>query len=183
VKKDRRVEKTQRGLRHALTELMHEKRYDAIAVKEILGRADVGRSAFYTHFQGKDALLASGIHEILDAAWPSRARDGAVWFSLPVLEYVGRRRNASHIGMDPQGRAIVHEHLRQVLVARLIDDDAIPAPRGDAGAAIPREVVVDYVATTFVLVLNWWIDSRSPLTAREADAVFRSLVMPTLRSS
>jgi AcrR family transcriptional regulator len=179
VRKDRRVEKTQRVLREALTELMHEKSYDTIAVKEVLGRADVGRSAFYTHFPDKDALLASGIHEILDAA-PPRADDRAVWFSLPVLEYVGRRRHLSHVGMEPRGRAIVHEHLRQVLVERLTNDDGIPAPRDDAGAAIPRELVIDYLATTFVLVLNWWIDSRSALLPRQVDALFRSLVSPTL---
>jgi AcrR family transcriptional regulator len=49
---DRRVEKTQRQLREALVSLIHEKSYDAIVVKEILDRADVGRTAFYTHFSG-----------------------------------------------------------------------------------------------------------------------------------
>src|SRR5204863_3857985 len=124
--------------RESLTSLMHEKRYDTIAVKEILGRADVGRSAFYSHFHDKDALLESGIQEILDAArpsasHPSRAGDGALWFSRPLLEHIGRQRHASHIGMDPRGRAIVHEHLRQVLVTRLNADDALCTPRAAAG--------------------------------------------------
>ncbi|HZI79856.1 MAG TPA: TetR/AcrR family transcriptional regulator [Vicinamibacterales bacterium] len=180
-KKDRRVQKTERVLREALTSLMHEKSYDTIAVKEIVGRADVGRSAFYTHFHDKDSLLASGIHEILDAARPAAPNDRGLWFSLPVLEYVGRRRHASHIGMDARGRAIVHEHLRQVLVERLTDDEAVPAPR--SGAALSRELLIDYLATTFVLVLNWWIDSRSPLSPREVDGLYRSLVGPTLAAT
>jgi AcrR family transcriptional regulator len=181
AKKDRRVQKTERVLREALTSLMHEKRYDTIAVKEIVGRADVGRSAFYTHFHDKDSLLASGIHEILDAARPAAPNDRALWFSLPVLEYVGRRRHVSHLTMDPRGRAMVHEHLRRVLVERLAEDGAMPAPRG--GTVVSPELLIDYLATTFVLVLNWWIDSRSPLSPSEADDVFRALVSPTLATT
>jgi AcrR family transcriptional regulator len=63
--KDRRVQKTQRLLRDALVSLIHDKSYDSIAVKEILDRANVGRSAFYAHFHDKHALLASGIHQML----------------------------------------------------------------------------------------------------------------------
>ena len=58
---DARVRRTRHRLRDAIVSLIHEKSYPAIAVKEILERADVGRSAFYAHFSNKDALLASGI--------------------------------------------------------------------------------------------------------------------------
>jgi AcrR family transcriptional regulator len=181
ARKDRRAQRTQRVLREALTSLMHEKSYDTIAVKEILGRADVGRSAFYSHFHDKDSLLASGIHEILDGARPAAAPDRPLWFSLPLLEYVGRHRDLSHLEMDPRGRALVHDHLRQVLIDRLTDAGAAPAARAEDGAAAPpRALLVDYLATTFVLVLNWWIDSRSRLSPREVDALFRSLVGPAL---
>jgi AcrR family transcriptional regulator len=51
--KDRRVQKTRGLLLEALVSLIHEKSYDSIAVKEILHRANVGRSTFYMHFPGK----------------------------------------------------------------------------------------------------------------------------------
>jgi DNA-binding MarR family transcriptional regulator len=41
---DRRIQKTQNLLREALVSLIHEKNYDSIVVKEILDRANVGRS-------------------------------------------------------------------------------------------------------------------------------------------
>src|SRR5215470_5181989 len=62
---DRRVQKTQDLLRNALVSLLAQKPYDAIVVKEILDRANVGRSTFYMHFRDKDDLLVSGIHEML----------------------------------------------------------------------------------------------------------------------
>jgi hypothetical protein len=36
------------------------------------------------------------------------------------------------------------------------------------------------VASTFILVLNWWVEESSPLAPKEVDAVFRALVLPTL---
>src|SRR5512147_2322079 len=60
---DRGVQKTQNPLRAALVSLIAEKPYDSIVVKEILDRANVGRSSFCMHFRDKDDLLASGMYE------------------------------------------------------------------------------------------------------------------------
>src|SRR5947207_8618855 len=62
---DRRIQKTVKLLREALVSLISEKPYDSIVIKEILDRANVGRSTFYMHFRDKDELLLSGIHEML----------------------------------------------------------------------------------------------------------------------
>jgi AcrR family transcriptional regulator len=56
---DRRIQKTLQHLQTALVELIDEKEYDAITIKDILDRANVGRSTFYAHFENKDQLLRS----------------------------------------------------------------------------------------------------------------------------
>jgi AcrR family transcriptional regulator len=60
--KDRRVQKTRKLLQDALIELVAEKGYEAVSIREILDQANVGRSTFYSHFQDKEQLL----HSILD---------------------------------------------------------------------------------------------------------------------
>ena len=62
---DRRVQKTRKLLQEALMELVAEKGYEAVTIREILDKANVGRSTFYAHFQDKDQLLHS-ILELLD---------------------------------------------------------------------------------------------------------------------
>src|SRR5215475_3705502 len=96
---DRRVQRTKTSLRNALMGLAREKPYPAIAVKEILDRANVGRSTFYTHYRDKNDLLESGIHGIL-RSMQDRPRAGSaverlVAFSLPILEHIGEHRRAS----------------------------------------------------------------------------------------
>jgi len=185
--KDRRIEKTQSLLRDALVSLIHEKPYDAIAVTEILERANVGRSTFYTHFRDKDELLASGIHHKLrsvqSAELPSSAKgpERIIWFSFPFFEYHHQHRRTYKAHMGTRGRAIIHEHLRRVL-AELIADDVKKACHGrrKAMGQISPDLLVQYVASTFILVLNWWAESKSPLPPNEVNDLFRTLILPTL---
>ena len=59
---DRRVQKTRKLLQDALIELVADKGYEAVSIREILDTANVGRSTFYAHFQDKEQLL----HSILE---------------------------------------------------------------------------------------------------------------------
>src|SRR6476646_4543473 len=54
---DRRTIRTISALRTALIDLMLEKHYDSITVQDIIDRANVGRSTFYSHFRDKEDLL------------------------------------------------------------------------------------------------------------------------------
>ena len=186
---DRRVEKTQELLRGALVSLIAEKPYDSIVVKEILDRANVGRSTFYMHFRDKDDLLVSGIHEMLEPAavptgpFSARGRQQFLRFSLPVFEHHYRHAHAWGDRIGTRGRAILHEHLRRVLrkvVARGMKQEFRAARK--PSRQIPADLVAEYVASTFVLVLNWWLDKRMPFEPKEINEVFRKLIAPTLDS-
>jgi AcrR family transcriptional regulator len=189
--RDRRVQRTQKVLRDALHGLIREKSYDSIAVQEILDRANVGRSTFYTHYRDKDELLVSGIHDILDPARASVSASSSAGgherilsFSLPILEHIDRHQRAGEGRMGARGRAVLHGHLRRVL-AELITDDLREdlRGRGKATSTVPSNLLVQYVASTFVLVLNWWVESRSRLPPGEVNDLFRALVLPALAAS
>lgn len=188
--KDRRIQKTQKLLREALVSLIHEKTYDSIVVKEILDRANVGRSTFYMHFRDKDELLVSGIHDMLRSVQPAglppsaKSYEQIIWFSLPIFEQINRHRRAGEARIGTRGRAIIHEHLQKVL-AELIADDVKKnfQSRRKTAAQIPSDIVVQYVASTFILVLNWWVESRSPLPPKDVDDLFRVLILPTLAAT
>jgi len=59
---DRRTLKTKRALAAAFKDLLLEKGYDAITIQDIIDRADVGRSTFYAHYEGKEQLLIGNIN-------------------------------------------------------------------------------------------------------------------------
>jgi AcrR family transcriptional regulator len=176
------VRRTKSSLHSALIGLAREKPYPAIAVKEILDRANVGRSTFYTHFGGKDDLLESGINEVLELARGASGRYSAVErplsFSLPLLRHIDEHRHAPGPQMKREGRLVMHTRLGEILRDWLAADLARMSPI--SANRMPIDLVAQHIATTFVLVLNWWVDN-SPASSPEAiDAQFRRLIAPSL---
>ena len=70
---DRRVRKTKRQLREALTTLLLEKKFSDITVREISELADVNRGTFYTHYRDTTDLL----HQ-LESSFLNRLREISV---------------------------------------------------------------------------------------------------------
>ncbi|MGH2605981.1 MAG: TetR/AcrR family transcriptional regulator [Anaerolineales bacterium] len=61
---DPRVRRTRQLLLRALQELMAEKSFQAITVRDIAERATVNRATFYAHFTDKYALLEFSVREM-----------------------------------------------------------------------------------------------------------------------
>lgn len=66
-KEDRRIRRTKRLLRQALAELMNEKEFKDITVKEITERADLNRGTFYFHYTDTYDLREKIENELSDS--------------------------------------------------------------------------------------------------------------------
>ncbi|MDE1976115.1 MAG: TetR/AcrR family transcriptional regulator [Elusimicrobia bacterium] len=180
------MQKTRLFLREALSSLIREKCYETIAVKEILDRANIGRSTFYMHYRSKDELLAGCVSEMLGQISPQstsgRPQDKLLAFSLPILEHHAHHRGAEPRQMGIRGQAVLHEQLRNIISERVSEqiEKSVFLKKWPAG--IPSELLPQYLASSFILVLNWWLRSNSRRAPKEVDAIFRSLVTPALAS-
>lgn len=186
-RQDRRVQRTRQLLHGALMSSVLEKKYESITVQAILDRANVGRSTFYIHFRGKDDLLVSMIHELLGPVHglgeaPAGPIDRRITsFSLHIFEHILHHRRAAAVVMGPRAWAVVHGHLQRILAEQIADDLKRHARARQRGTGqIPPELLAQYVAATFILVLNWWVESQTRLPPKEVDTLFRSLVEPAL---
>jgi len=64
---DRRIIRTKLAIREALVELIAEKGFDSLSVRDITTRANVNRGTFYLHYQDKFDLLDQIEMEIVQA--------------------------------------------------------------------------------------------------------------------
>jgi AcrR family transcriptional regulator len=62
---DRRVRRTQHLLARALIALTLEKGYEAVTIRDITERADIGYATFFRHYHDKDELLKDVLDVVL----------------------------------------------------------------------------------------------------------------------
>jgi len=109
-----------------------------------------------------------------------KSSHGIVWFSLPIFEYIQQHRRTSQAKMGSRGRAIIHEHLQKVLSELIADDIEKRIRTRSKPGHTPTDLLIQYVSSTFILVLNWWVETRSPLSPKDVNECFCSLISPTL---
>ena len=63
------------------------------------------------------------------------------------------------------------------------DSEWQPLNRGKGPTQIPADLLVLHLASTFVLVLDWWIERQDALAPKQVDAVFRALESTILTES
>src|SRR5512139_3307235 len=66
VRADRRVKRTHKLLQEALVGLTLEKGFEAVTIRDITDRADVGYATFFRHYPDKEALLADVLESMKD---------------------------------------------------------------------------------------------------------------------
>lgn len=65
MKQDKRVQKTEKGIRDAFISLLREKSFADITIRSIAERAQISRSTFYDHYADKYLLLETLYQEII----------------------------------------------------------------------------------------------------------------------
>lgn len=187
--KNRRVRRTHRSLHKALMSLILEKNYDSVTVQEIIDRADVGRSTFYTHFDGKGELLLSGsddLHNTLDAALQeerlsTKRHDVVIGFSDAMFEHADEYRNVYYALLHTKGWPLFRQRLQEILQELIRRECKAEIQKlRKADSEVPVDLFVHYLTSAFLSVLTWWLDRRSRLAPKQINEVFRSLVLPTI---
>ncbi|MGW7410139.1 TetR/AcrR family transcriptional regulator [Streptomyces sp. NPDC054833] len=178
---DRRVRRTRRALLDALSALMAQKGYDAVTVADIIDRADVGRSTFYSHYTDKADLLEDGLADLrsllrppVGSARPRHPLD----FSLPMFRHAHQQRRLA--------RALAHRSSAGPLLSRIEEllVETVGEPlAAHASGPVPVEAAARFVTGAFLGLLAWWLDQDEPCSAEEIDQVFRALVAPGLRAA
>jgi AcrR family transcriptional regulator len=186
--KDRRVRRTQQSLHGALMQLIIEKGYDAVTVNDILARADVGRSTFYSHHSGKESLLLSGIgtmreeliraqREAMGASHPPEL----LGFSHALFAHVQDHRDL-YRALGAEGSAVVLNRIHGLL-AELVRAELPVAKHGDPARSVPRDAAIQFVVDAMLSIILWWVEKSPRLAPVEAEGIFRRLTVPAIKDA
>ncbi len=185
-KTDRRVERTRQLLRDALVSLILEKGYQKITVQDIIDKANVGRSTFYTHYRDKEDLLFSGFDELaydLDRHMRSPHEAGEdpehLLHSLEFFIHANENREL-YMAMSESGGGeklleIGRQHMQYHIEAHVIRFPSI-------GQEFPLPVITNFLAGSLLTMIIWWLEQDTPYSPQAMDYMFNALAMPGIRS-
>lgn len=126
---DRRARRTRRLLRESLLELLEEKRFGEISIRDVTDRADMNRTTFYLHYTDTAQLLGSVEEELLreaqaliDAHIRETVQDGSMRPVFePVLDFVVEHRKVCTVLMENQEASRFTEHLQTLIRANGVE--------------------------------------------------------------
>ena len=174
---DARTLRTYRALSTALVELMQTRDFDAITVQDLLSRADVARSTFYTHFRNKDDFLLSDLERMLGMVESHFERTvGESRRLAPLAEFFAHLADAREFAaaLERSGRMevvfdIATGHLARIIERRL-------QALGVQPNGLPRGAAARLFAAMAMELAKWWLSRETTFTARDMDARFHDLV-------
>lgn len=175
---DARQVRSRNALTGALLELLEEKSFDQLTIREISARAGTGYATFFRHYPTKEALLGDvateEIAELLARAIPILNEANSYESTQALCAYVWEHRKLWSALLTGGAAAIVREEfIRQ---ARELPDrtpskaDWLPADLG----------VVHGTGGTFDL-LAWWLSQDSRISPKEiAEILHRLIIFPLM---
>jgi len=178
-KLDARVRKTRDALGDALVELMQEKPFDSITVQQVLDRAHVGRSTFYSHYSDKHDLQMSDAEEFFEGISMALSAHGDKSDRVfPVREFFQHIREAQQFVMAlvKSGRMQDNMELARGLFARGIEQRLNELPKGASIPVQERAALAVAHAGALLSLLRWWMDRGMVEPAEDMDKLFHRMV-------
>jgi AcrR family transcriptional regulator len=183
VNTDLRIRRTRERLGAALIALIEEKPIDNVTVREVLDRAQVGRSTFYLHYQDKNDLLVSQMEHGLEM-WSNIlcTRQEKSRRLAPVAEFFAHVASAGKLyrSLVASSRIQVFFDLAQGYFAR-----GIARRLRQIGLPMSDQRELDASSHAFagnlLSLLKWWLDRGAKEPAKDMDELFHRMVWKGLR--
>ncbi len=186
AKDDRRSKRTRQLLGSALVELMREKRFDTITVQDILDRANIGRSTFYAHYTDKEDLLMSEvacvIHQLEEYTSALGHAPGALVPSLEFFRHIQQQRRLIHAFVWGRGVEMLMREF-QAQLSKVVEQNLLSWSGGGFASSVLLSVVARFVASTFLMLLQWWFENDLRHSPEQMDEMFQKLAMPGVQAA
>lgn len=174
---DRRQKKTRMAVYEAFTSLLETKSYGNITVQEIIDRADIGRSTFYSHFETKDELLKSLCTDIFEHVFAedlgkekthdfSAIHDFKAEITHILYHLQDSRAYIKGIFAGESGEIFnrsFKEYLGQVFAGELKSQTL----------NVPEEYLLNFIVSGFAETVRWWMAHPEYQPEEIADFFFQ----------
>jgi len=170
---DLRVIRTKESIQDALVDLIEEKGFEAITVKDITTRAKINRGTFYAHYQDKFDLMTKceeeimhemtriakqnfpRLIEVLESNLPTQAPNP---IAISTLEYINKNSKFMKAMLGPKGHLTFQSRLKDFLWKTIFTDGPNSFIQEEK-LLVPGQYLASYIASAHIGVIQKWLEN------------------------
>ncbi|PGM52725.1 TetR/AcrR family transcriptional regulator [Bacillus sp. AFS053548] len=182
-----KVAKTKKLIKETLLDLIEEKGFEAISVRDITLKAGLNRGTFYLHYRDKYDLMEKSQNEILEGLQDRlifiRPKEMNEFYSndmvyppiLNVYHYLKENQRFIKILIstkgDPAFPKKMKEHIKETIYEKLVD-----LLEEEYMIDIPHEYTTAFISSAFFGLLEQWLEKEEPITPEEMAIMHMKLL-------
>ncbi|MBE4909178.1 TetR/AcrR family transcriptional regulator [Bacillus luteolus] len=188
---DLRVIRTKESIKNALIELIEEKGFEALTVKDITTRAKINRGTFYSHYYDKYDLMVKCEEEVvkemenkiiknipkviagLDTNTPNTI---PFTFLVPFFEFINQNRGLMKALLGPRGDLSFQTKLKVFMRKALFDSNNNSIFK-QADLLVPPEYLISYIASAHIGVIQEWLNSDRAESPQEIARIISTMTI------
>lgn len=188
---DLRVIRTRASIKNAMIELIEEKGFEAITVKDITTKANINRGTFYSHYQDKYDLMTKCEEELLKELenkiikniskvildLETTAHNTTPFTILvPFFEFLNQNRGLMKALLGSKGDLSFQSKLKAFMRKALFDDNENSVFKQE-NLLVPPEYLISYIASAHLGVIQEWLNSDREETPQEITRIIATMTI------
>ncbi|MEG0450690.1 MAG: TetR/AcrR family transcriptional regulator [Lysinibacillus sp.] len=177
LKTDRRIVRTKKVIRDALTDLIEEKGFEMITVRDLTEKADINRGTFYLHYQDKYDLLKKSEDELIEGMkdfinelnpniiFQTNVQNEPLPFLVKLFEYIAENARYMKLILGPNGDPSFQDRIKQFMRANFIEK-IMKDLKGES-LLVPVDYLMSYVTAAHLGVIQQWLEGDMQQSPRE----------------
>jgi AcrR family transcriptional regulator len=166
---DLRIVRTKAAIRDALTQLIEEKGFETITVKDITTKAKINRGTFYLHYKDKYDLLEQsqieiirGIEKILKQGslinlTEYKVIDKPLPFVADIFHYLNEHAAFMKAILGPKGDPSFQTKIKVFMWEKIFEKNLTIPLFDKEKLLVPSEYLLSYIASAHLGVVQQWL--------------------------
>ncbi|WP_079709581.1 TetR/AcrR family transcriptional regulator [Paraliobacillus ryukyuensis] len=188
---DLRVIRTRASIKKVLIELIEEKGFEAVTVKDIATKANINRGTFYSHYQDKYDLMMKceeellqelekkiikNLPEVISNLAPTSSPSIPFTILVPFFEFLNQNRGFIKALLGAKGDLSFQSKLKIFMQKTLFDNNNHPIFK-QKNLLVPQEYLISYIASAHIGVIEEWLNHDRGESPKEIARIISTMTI------
>ncbi|MBD8135830.1 TetR/AcrR family transcriptional regulator [Peribacillus frigoritolerans] len=191
INMDLRVIRTKNAIRAALVELIEEKGFETITVKDITTKAKINRGTFYAHYQDKFDLMTKcqeeimqgmsdiakqNIPDVIAELGTDSPLNKPFTVFVSIFEYLNVNSEFMKAALGPKGDLSFQTKIKDFMLKTLFENDHNSLIK-EENLLVPGHFLISYIASAHIGVIQQWLDSERKESPQEMARILSTITV------